>query len=139
VFLSARMRNILLLGRLDNTIHTIISRKVLTFTSLAQTGYNPRVLVFSMAKDASPDMPLAILTEHTFGIKCVAFSPDSRYLASLGSMNDGFLYIWAINPKNGSARLHSSNKCTSNVRHIAWMGRSLVSYGTRSLKCTYMT
>ncbi|KAI9777339.1 MAG: hypothetical protein M1839_008947 [Geoglossum umbratile] len=79
-------------------------------------------------------MPLAILTEHTFGIKCVAFSPDSRYLASLGSMNDGFLYIWAINPKNGSARLHSSNKCTSNVRHIAWMGRSLVSVGTRHVK-----
>ena len=139
MFLSAQTRNILLLERLENTIHSIATEEVLTFISLAQTGYNPRVLIFSMAKDASPDIPLAILTEHTFGIKCVAFSPDSRYLASLGSMNDGFLYIWAINTKNGSARLHSSNKCTSNVRHIAWMGRSLVSYGTHSLNCTYVT
>ncbi|KAH0565221.1 hypothetical protein GP486_001382 [Trichoglossum hirsutum] len=108
------------------------------YLAVGETGYNPRVLIFSMAKDASSDIPLTVLTEHTFGIKCVAFSPDSRYLASLGCMNDGFLYIWVINSKNGSARLHSSNKCTSNIRHIAWMGRNLVSYGNHSSKCMYM-
>jgi len=49
-------------------------------------------------------------------------------------MNDGFLYIWAINARNGSARLYLSNKCTSYVRGIAWMGNSLITVGTRHVK-----
>jgi WD40 repeat protein len=83
------------------------------------------VLVFSL-QESSSDHPLAILNEHTFGVRAVAFSPDSRYLASLGTMNDGFLYIWAINVKTGTTRLHSSNKCTSFIKDIAWMGNNLI-------------
>lgn len=49
-------------------------------------------------------------------------------------MNDGFLYIWAINSRSGSARLYLSNKCTSYVRGIAWMGNSLITVGTRHVK-----
>ncbi|KAI9820645.1 MAG: hypothetical protein M1827_005014 [Pycnora praestabilis] len=104
------------------------------FLAVGETGYNPRVLIFSTAQDALPDIPLTVLSEHTYGIRCVAFSPDSRYLASLGNMNDGFLYIWSINSKTGSARLHLSNKCTSYVRHLAWVGTSLVTVGTRHVK-----
>ncbi|KAI9880697.1 MAG: hypothetical protein M1830_001330 [Pleopsidium flavum] len=98
------------------------------------TGYNPRVLIFSTAWDAPSDIPLSILSEHTFGIRCIAFSPDSNFCASVGHMNDGFLYIWAINAGNGSARLCLSNKCTSYVRGIAWMGNSLITVGTRHVK-----
>lgn len=91
-----------------------------------QTGYKPRVLVFSTASDAPSDMPLTSLADHTFGVKCVAFSPDSQYLASLGSANDGFLYVWSINQRTGAATLHASNKCTSNINRIAWMGNNLI-------------
>ena len=44
-----------------------------------------------------------MLTEHSnFGIRSVAFSPDSRWLCSLGNINDGFIFLWSIS-KNGSA------------------------------------
>lgn len=91
-----------------------------------QTGYNPRVLIYSTAKDSSADVPLSILSEHTFGVRSLAFSSNSQYLASLGDVNDGFLFVWAVNLKNGSARLHSTNKCTSFVRDTCWMGQALV-------------
>ncbi|KAJ6155340.1 hypothetical protein N7470_005906 [Penicillium chermesinum] len=104
------------------------------FLAVGETGYNPRVMIFSTAKDASPDVPLSILSEHTFGVRCLAFSPDSQYLATLGSMNDGFLFIWTINLKNGSAKLHSTNRCTSFVRDICWIGQSLVTVGVRHVK-----
>lgn len=95
---------------------------------IRQTGYNPRVLIFSTARDALPDVPLSILNDHTFGVRSLVFSPDSQYLATLGNVNDGFLFIWAINLKNGSARLHSANKCTSFIRDMCWLGQSLVTY-----------
>ncbi|KAJ5569423.1 uncharacterized protein N7459_008853 [Penicillium hispanicum] len=102
--------------------------------AVGETGYNPRVLIFSTARDAPPDIPLSILSEHTFGVRSLAFSPDSQYLATLGNMNDGFLFIWAINLKNGSAKLHSANKCTSFVRDMCWVGQSLVTTGVRHVK-----
>lgn len=104
------------------------------FLAVGETGYNPRVLIFSTARDALPDIPLSILNDHTFGIHSLAFSPDSQYLATLGNVNDGFLFIWAINLKNGSAKLHSANKCTSFVRDMCWLGHSLVTTGVRHVK-----
>lgn len=34
----------------------------------------------------------------------------------------------------GSAKLHASNKCVSNVQEIVWMGNSVISVGTRHVK-----
>lgn len=99
-----------------------------------QTGYKPRVLIFSAGPDALCDTPLSSLTDHTFGVNCVAFSPDSRFLASLGSANDGFLYIWHINSRTGAATLHASNKCVSRINRMAWMGNKLVTVGVRHVK-----
>lgn len=90
-----------------------------------QTGYNPRVLIFTL-QDSSSDKPLAILSEHTHGVTDCAFSPDNKYLASLGAPNDGFLYVWAINQKSGAAKLHSSNKCTSFIKQMIWLGNSII-------------
>lgn len=104
------------------------------FLAVGETGYNPRVIIFSTATGASPDVPLTCLTDHTFGVRCVAFSPDSRYLASLGAANDGFLYIWRINERTGAATLAASNKCTSNITQIIWMGTKVVTIGTRHVK-----
>ncbi len=95
-------------------------------TDRAKSGHKPRVLIFATSREGLSEIPLTCLCEHTFGVKAVAFSPDCQYLASLGSANDGFLYVWSINMRNGSASLHSSNKCTSNVRHVAWVGSTLV-------------
>ncbi|KAF1943082.1 WD40 repeat-like protein [Clathrospora elynae] len=104
------------------------------FFAVGETGYKPRVLVFSAAPDAPSDTPLTSLADHTFGVNCLAFSPDSRYLASLGSANDGFLYIWHIHPRTGAATLHASNKCVSHINRMAWMGSKLITVGVRHVK-----
>ncbi|KAH8730580.1 WD domain-containing protein [Phaeosphaeriaceae sp. PMI808] len=104
------------------------------YLAVGETGYKPRVLIFSTAPDAPSDTPLTSLPDHTFGVNCLAFSPDSRYLASLGSSNDGFLYIWTINQRTGAATLYASNKCVSNINRMAWMGNKLITVGTRHVK-----
>ncbi|RKF61537.1 Mitogen-activated protein kinase-binding protein 1 [Erysiphe neolycopersici] len=107
--------------------------------AVGETGYAPRVLVFSLADDSS-DSPLIIINEHSNGIRAIAFSPDSKYLASLGNTNDGFLYIWSINQKNNTAKFHSSNKCTSFIRHMLWLGyNKIVTVGTRHIKIWRLT
>lgn len=96
-------------------------------------GKSPRILIFSRATNAPLDIPLSVLTDHSFGVRSVAFSPDSRWLCSLGDLHDGFLFLWAINGKSGSGRLHASNKCQS-AHDIKWIGRNLISFGTRHVK-----
>ena len=83
-------------------------------------------MIFSTANDSSSDLPLSILSEHTFGVRSLAFSSNSHFLASLGDVNDGFLFVWSVSLKNGSTRLHSTNKCTSFVRDMCWMGHTLI-------------
>lgn len=102
--------------------------------AVGESGYNPRVLLFSTAEDALLDTPVSVVSDHTFGLSCVAFSPDSRFLATLGNLNDGFLFIWAISAKTGSLNLHSTNKCTTNICSMTWCGQSLITVGTRHVK-----
>ncbi|KHJ33894.1 putative mitogen-activated protein kinase-binding protein 1 [Erysiphe necator] len=104
-----------------------------------ETGYAPRVLIFSLNNE-SPDSPLIIINEHSNGIRAVAFSPDSKYLATLGNTNDGFLYIWSINQKTNTAKFHSSNKCTSFIKRMLWMGdNKIITVGTRHIKIWRLT
>ncbi|THX77602.1 WD40 repeat-like protein [Aureobasidium pullulans] len=104
------------------------------FLAVGETGYKPRVLVFSLADKSFADLPVASISEHTFGVQSVSFAPDSKYLASLGTVNDGFLYVWSIDERGGSPTLIASNKCTTSVRHMGWMGCSLVTVGLRFIK-----
>lgn len=96
-------------------------------------GKSPRILIFSTATDAPLAIPLSVLTEHSFGVRSVAFSPDSHWLCSLGDLHDGFLLLWAINEKSRSGRLYASNKCQS-AHTIRWIGRNLISFGSRHVK-----
>ncbi|KAK2136530.1 WD40-repeat-containing domain protein, partial [Fusarium oxysporum II5] len=103
------------------------------YLAVGETGYSPRVLVFSL-HDTSSDSPLISISEHAFGVNCVAWSADTQYLASLGAANDGFLYIWKVDPRTGAARLYKQNRCTSYVKDMVWMGNSLITFGVRHVK-----
>jgi len=103
------------------------------YLAVGETGYAPRVLIFSL-QDSSSDIPLVSISEHTFGVKAVAWSPDSKYLASLGSANDGFLYLWKIDARTGAAKLFQQNRCTSHVKGMVWMGNNLITLGVRHIK-----
>jgi WD40 repeat protein len=102
--------------------------------AVGEAGYSPRVLLYSTAEDAMLDTPVSIVSDHAIAVKCVAFSPDSRYLATLGNLNDGFLFVWSINPKSGALTLVSTNKCTTNICDMTWCGQTLVTVGTRHVK-----
>lgn len=104
------------------------------FLVVGEAGYNPRVLLFSTADDASCEVPTSIVTDHTYGLRCVAFSSDMRYLATLGDYKDGFLFIWSFVSRTGQLTLHSANKCTANICDMVWCGNSLVTVGTRSIR-----
>ncbi|KAK5947458.1 hypothetical protein PMZ80_001608 [Knufia obscura] len=104
------------------------------FLAVGETGYNPRVLLYATAKDASTETPLAIISDHTWGVKCAAFSPDSSFLATLGEINDGFLFIWSVNSKTGAVKLCATNKCTTNICHMTWCGLRPITAGTRHVK-----
>lgn len=101
--------------------------------ALGETGYKPRVAIFCLADDAS-DSPVTIISEHSFGVHALRFSPDSKYLASLGTVNDGFIYIWTIDDKTGVAGLHASNKLTTLTNVVAWVGDAVVTAGLRFIK-----
>ncbi|OLN92278.1 WD repeat-containing protein 62 [Colletotrichum chlorophyti] len=103
------------------------------YLAVGETGYAPRVLIFSL-EDASSDVPLVSISEHGFGVRAVAWSSDTRWLASLGASNDGFLFIWRIDPRTGAAKLYQQNRCTSNIKGMVWMGNSLITLGVRHIK-----
>ncbi|KAH7156169.1 WD40-repeat-containing domain protein [Dactylonectria macrodidyma] len=103
------------------------------YLAVGETGYAPRVLIFSL-HDSSSDTPLVSISEHGFGVKAVAWSSDTRYLASLGAANDGFLYVWKVDPRTGAARLFQQNRCTSYIKDMVWMGHCLITLGVRHAK-----
>lgn len=102
--------------------------------AVGESGYNPRVLLYSTVEDVAGELPTSIVTDHTYGVRCIAFSGDMRYLATLGNLNDGFLFVWSLNSKTGQLSLHSVNKCTTNICDMTWCGKSLVTVGTRHVK-----
>ncbi|KAI2784119.1 WD repeat-containing protein [Daldinia loculata] len=103
------------------------------FLAVGETGYAPRVLIFNL-EDNSSDTPLVSISEHAHGVKAVAWSPDSKYLASLGTAHDGFIYIWKIDTKTGAAQLFQQNRCTSFIRGMVWVGNNLITLGVRHVK-----
>ncbi|KAF3986710.1 hypothetical protein FT663_02578 [Candidozyma haemuli var. vulneris] len=100
--------------------------------AVGESGYQPRILLYSLASNASGS-PFAVIHEHTFGVKHIAFSPDSRHFASLGQLSDGFLHIWKYSAT--SVALKAGNKCSSIVNSIFWhSSSSIVTAGLRFLK-----
>ncbi|RMD45050.1 hypothetical protein DV735_g90, partial [Chaetothyriales sp. CBS 134920] len=102
--------------------------------AVGESGYMPRVLLYSTAPGAATDVPTSLISDHSIGVRTVAFSPDSRFLASLGTLTDGFLYIWSLNSRTGSLTLHSANKCTTPIADMIWCGSQLITIGTRHVK-----
>ncbi|KAF8002611.1 hypothetical protein HF325_003576 [Metschnikowia pulcherrima] len=104
--------------------------------AVGETGYQPRVLLFSLAPD-SASQPFAVIREHTFGVEHVEFAPNLRYLCSLGTVNDGFLHVWKYSAT--TVTHHAANKCTNTVNDVLWHANAtefgeIVTLGLRSIR-----
>lgn len=100
--------------------------------AVGESGYQPRILLYSLAPNSS-STPFAVIQEHMFGVKHIAFLPDSRYFASLGQLSDGFLHVWKYSATH--VTLKAGNKCLSIVNELLWhLLSSIVTAGLRFLK-----
>lgn len=104
--------------------------------AVGQSGYQPRIFLYSTASDASTQEPLAMLGAHDIGIQNLAFSPCDRFLASLGVAANGFLHVWDLGAlrDTGSVQLLASNRCISDVNDMKWAGNKLYTVGKRHVR-----
>jgi WD40 repeat protein len=101
------------------------------FVAAGEMGHHPRILVWEMATGNL----VMEMQSHRFGVLSICFSPNNKYLVTLGFQHDGFLCVW--NWKNG-VKL-ASNKISTKVHSLAFSadGSFCVTAGLRCLKFWY--
>ncbi|ODQ81538.1 hypothetical protein BABINDRAFT_159814 [Babjeviella inositovora NRRL Y-12698] len=120
------------------SIHCIAISPDRKLLAVGESGHQPRILLFSLAPDAS-GTPIAIINEHQFGVSALTFSPDSSSLCSLGFTNDGFLHVWKLHrsPAALTATLTQSNKCSTIINKLLWINGNIITLGLRFIKLWY--
>lgn len=56
-----------------------------------QSGHLPAVRVWDVAERSQ----VAELQKHKYGVSCVAFSPNGKYIVSVGNQHDMIVSVWA--------------------------------------------
>lgn len=101
--------------------------------AVGETGHSPKIAIFSTAPDSDSSCPVAVITQHSFGVRFLRWSPCGSFLASLGTLNDGYLHIWQVQERG--VRLHSSNKCIAQVEDMRWLSdRLLITVGDHHVR-----
>lgn len=97
-----------------------------------ECGHQPAVRVW----DVEEKTQVAEHHGHKFGINCVAFSPNLKYIVSIGSQHDMMVAVW--NWKTGTKV--ASNKISSKVTSVAFSedGSMFVTVGNRHVKFWYL-
>ncbi|KAJ3415619.1 hypothetical protein HDV05_004495 [Chytridiales sp. JEL 0842] len=79
------------------------------YIAAGETGHQPRVIIWDYKKGVI----VSELVGHKFGVLAAYFTPNMKYVVSVGYQHDGFVYVW--NWRNGqklacnriSAKIHS--------------------------------
>ncbi|CAM1318924.1 WDR62 (predicted) [Pycnogonum litorale] len=129
-------------ARKNKQSHFINSSKK-TITSLAyswdgkyivtgECGHLPNVRVW----DIQEKTQIAEFAGHKYGINCVSFSPNLKYVVSVGSQHDMIVNVWDW--KNNVKV--ASNKVSSKVKAISFAssGNYFVTVGNRHVKFWYL-
>lgn len=56
-----------------------------------QSGHLPAVRLWDVAERRQ----VAELQQHKYGVSCVAFSPNGKYIVSVGNQHDMMVNVWA--------------------------------------------
>ncbi|XP_042370797.1 mitogen-activated protein kinase-binding protein 1-like, partial [Plectropomus leopardus] len=96
------------------------------------SGHMPAVRVW----DVSERLQVAELQEHKYGIACVAFSPNGKYIVSVGYQHDMMVNVW--NWKKNV--VVAANKVSSKVTAVSFSDDSsyFVTAGNRHVKFWYL-
>ncbi|KAK3723601.1 hypothetical protein QZH41_019316, partial [Actinostola sp. cb2023] len=99
------------------------------------SGHLPSVRVWSMEDTNHPQIS-EMAKGHKHGVSCVAFSPNLKYLVSVGYLHDMLINVW--NWKDGSTV--ACNKFSTKVYAISFseIGDFFVTSGVRHVKFWYI-
>ncbi|XP_076464740.1 uncharacterized protein LOC143296598 [Babylonia areolata] len=97
-----------------------------------ECGHQPAVRVW----DVEEKTQVAEFHGHKFGVNCVAFSPNLKFIVSIGSQHDMVVNLWNWRTGNKLA----SNKVSSKVSSVAFGADSsfFVTVGNRHVKFWYL-
>ncbi|OAQ35257.1 WD40 repeat-like protein [Linnemannia elongata AG-77] len=102
------------------------------FLAIGEMGHQPRILIWEVASQSL----VGELQGHKFGVQAVQFSPNSKFVVSLGFQHDGYIHVWNWRTNTQIA----SNKVTSKVNALAFSadGSYFVTAGLRHIKFWYL-
>ncbi|KAL3271990.1 hypothetical protein HHI36_022458 [Cryptolaemus montrouzieri] len=129
------------------------SRKTITSLSYSQCGryivtgecgHLPSVRVWDLYSNGQSGNPglapqsqqVAEFIGHRYGVNCVTFSPNGKYVVSVGTQHDMIINVWDW--KNNIKV--ASNKISTKIKAIAFAenGSYFVTVGNRTVKFWYM-
>ncbi|KAJ3010163.1 UNVERIFIED_CONTAM: hypothetical protein HDU68_002297 [Siphonaria sp. JEL0065] len=99
-----------------------------SLVALGEAGHHPRIALWNSTSNS-------IVTElvgHKFGVLACAFSPNGRYLVSVGFQHDGYIYVW--NTSNG--RKVACNRISAKITSVIFdpSGLFFITSGFRHFK-----
>ncbi|XP_068564393.1 mitogen-activated protein kinase-binding protein 1-like [Cebidichthys violaceus] len=117
------------------------SRKTITALSFStdgkylvtgESGHLPAVRLW----DVADRRQVAELQKHKYGVSCVAFSPNSKYVVSVGNQHDMMVNVWVWKKDVVVA----ANKVSSKVTGVSFSEDSsyFVTVGNRHVKFWYL-
>ena len=98
-------------------------------------GYTPRVLIYSTTTQNSTRTVAKVqaLLEHSDGIRCMAFSPCSKYLVSVGTVHDQCIIVYKLNSKGNWVKIAAA-KFKDIIDSVIWSKRRIITVGRRHLR-----
>ncbi|KAI8619044.1 quinon protein alcohol dehydrogenase-like superfamily [Chytriomyces sp. MP71] len=97
--------------------------------AVGEAGHQPRIHIW----DHEKSVRIAELANgHKFGVLACAFSPNSKFLVSVGFQHDGFVYIWNVQ----SGLKVACNRISAKVNSLQFddSGRFFATSGFRHFK-----
>ncbi len=97
-----------------------------------KSGHQPSILVW----DVVTGQLLSECKGHKFGVSCLAFSPNMKYLVSVGYQHDGYLFFWDWKANTPLA----ANKTSEKLYSISFAedGTYFVTAGERHMKFWFL-
>ncbi|KAJ1917689.1 hypothetical protein H4219_003056 [Mycoemilia scoparia] len=103
------------------------------YVAVGESGHKPRIIIW----DWRDGKIVQEMVGHKAGVACLRFTPNKRFLISLGYQQDGYIYVW--NWKTGAKV--SSNKVSARVEAL-WVSPDssyFVTVGNRHVRFWYLS